>query len=203
MSYSFTSKDAFKTITFAIKDALGKSIKVADVRNAAASSEGFPSASEYLTALDDAEITLHKLEIPLDFEALMVIVEEEKPSAPYCFLYIDTTVHIIALNESGRADMRETAFGHENVCELSGFIKAMNARLGYKNADDFKKAGFARYMDEIALGLKPSSECLTEVNDPFQDPELINILLHQDYGTAGYLQALVAHLFNSTYELDN
>lgn len=45
---SFTSKQAFKDITWAIKDALPKSIQVKDVRNAAAKFEGFNSSSESL-----------------------------------------------------------------------------------------------------------------------------------------------------------
>ncbi len=205
MSYSFTSKDAFKTITFAIKTALGKSIKVADVRNAAARSEGFPSTSEYLTALDDLSGTSASIaELPEAFETYFQETQSKmlKLSKPFCFISIDNEVFNVAAINSKRPEMYTTPLTHEDECELGGFVKAMNIRLGYSDTGDVKRAGFSRYTDEISLGFKPTASCLTEANDPFQNPELIDILLHQDYGTAGYLQNLVAHLWNRKWECD-
>jgi hypothetical protein len=202
MSYSFTSKDAFKTITFAIKDALGKSIKVSDVRNAAARSEGFPSASEYLTALDDLSgISVNSIEIPESFETYFQEVQSKmlKLSKPFCFIRIDNDVHLVAAINIEHPGMYSTPLVHDDECELGEFVKAMNHRLGFSNTDDIKRAGFRRYTDDISLGFKPTAKCLTELNDPYKNPELVNILLHQDYGTAGYLQELVAHLWNSKW----
>lgn len=206
MVFSFTSKDAFKTLTFAIKEALGKSVKVSDIRNAAARSEGFNSATEYMDALDKKQPPQSTINLPKEFVELFVLASQ-KLTNPYCFIHVDAEVHIISLNDKkenerfrGSQMLRTDLSLDGEPCLLAKYIVAMNQKLGYSSVDDLIQNGFERYIDVVALGLKPSSECLTIENDPFQNPELIDILVNQDYGTAVYLQDLVAHLWNSEWQ---
>jgi hypothetical protein len=55
MVYSFTSKAAFKSVTFKIKESLTKNVKVSDIRKAAASCDGFNSINDYMDALDKSD----------------------------------------------------------------------------------------------------------------------------------------------------
>jgi hypothetical protein len=48
--------------------------------------------------------------------------------------------------------------------------------------------------------LKKLFEKVNQADDPYKNPELVDILLNQNYGTAVYLQDLVAHLWNSEWK---
>jgi hypothetical protein len=212
---AFTSKEAFKDITWAVKNALPKSIQVAPIREAVAKFEGFDSANEYMDFLDRAEIKSCKaldqedwvhpgarefaeqITLAGDVEPGFYHLEEERHSKTYRIYFY------YKKNKEGA----NTRYFHDLPFEINTFRGAvstvlwLNRGLGYHSYKELASSDrfslSAPQMKPYLFGFATEADIqFAEMPNPYLEPKLRGILLECDSGGCNSLQDLAAHLFN-------
>jgi hypothetical protein len=221
---AFTSKEAFKNVTWAVKDALPNSIKVAPIRDAIAKFEGFNSANEYMDFLDGKEsssrpavepaadlidinasaFAAHINKLPY-IEPILYLCEEDKSTKSYSieFYFLDE-------NELGEAETYHTElpFGASTFREAVATTRWLNQSIGFNSYQElaagknFGSVFGAKRKKPSAFGFATEAEILeADSPNPYQNQKLRDILLYGDSGGCVYLQELVAHLYNSEHKV--
>lgn len=204
---SFTSKDAFKSITWAIKERLPKSVQIKDIRNAAAAFEGFPSASEYMHALDGQKADLEGYDKSLVHPDAPTVIEKigkQEGMLPDYFEFRDNSVGKYPLflyyTEKDKRYYSQIEFDFDSFYSVLSTTRYLNEAIGHKS--------FKSINDKLGLTLRstlPMWYGFPKKGDfekrafesPYEKPEIIEILETPSGGSGvTFIQDLVRGLYN-------
>ncbi|KDN94620.1 hypothetical protein [Hydrogenovibrio marinus] len=227
MTPSFTSKNAFKDLTWAIKEALPKSVQIKTIREAVAKFEGYGSADLYMDALDlqqtpdgcpeedkktGVELANRLYEDIFKNNPKKSLVRffsfhEHKGTKQY---RLNLHFSDIDENTGKEANYHYTYDEIEIVtfCSAVLTVRTLNQKFGFKSYEQIvekENLNKNRYSQKAMFLGYPSKEdikAMTAIN-PFVEPRLLDLLYNQDGSGSVAMRSLILNLYNGqTHSLE-